>query len=157
MVSGWQFRRDDLEHNVTHQARLRRPTLERTTPIRNLGKAFDQAGDGAAPNRAEKTAKGPDDGPDLQDAVAEGVRLGYSVIEDQIRQAQTMAKTFSPGGYDIGGGDEVRALLNRLLRTYGDLTGAWVDILNAVLGNADLLNAVLGRDASKPAAIRSKR
>ena len=135
---------------MTQRARLRRPALERTAPIRNLGKAFDQQGDASSPKTSEASARASTSGPELQDAVSEGVRLGYSVIEDQIRQAQTLAKTLNPGSYDIGGSDEVRSLLNRLLRTYGDLTGAWVDILNAVLGNADLLNAVLGREASKP-------
>lgn len=134
---------------MTQQARLRRPALERTTPIRNLSKAFDQAGDGTTSNKSGKADHASDDRSDLQDAVSEGVRLGYSVIEDQIRQAQNLAKTFNPGSYDIGGGDEVRSLLNRLLRTYGDLTGAWVDMLNAILGNTDLLNAILGRDAPK--------
>ncbi|MGI9437461.1 MAG: hypothetical protein ACR2Q4_21980, partial [Geminicoccaceae bacterium] len=70
------------------RSRLQRPRLERTAPIRNLGKAFDQTGEAPGAKQAAYGAVdhgvhggGHDGGPGLQDAVSEGVRLGYSVIE----------------------------------------------------------------------------
>lgn len=136
---------------MTQRARVQRPPLQRTAPIRNLGKAFDQA--------ARKAASGPADQPrdaeaasGLEDAVSEGVRLGYGVIEDQIRQAQDLAGKLNPGSYGLfgseraGSAEEIRSLLDRLLRSYGDLTNVWLQMLNAMLGNADILNAILGKE-----------
>ncbi|MGI9434869.1 MAG: hypothetical protein ACR2Q4_08590, partial [Geminicoccaceae bacterium] len=125
-----------------------------------LGKAFDQTGEAPGAKQAAHGAVdhgvhggGHDGGPGLQDAVSEGVRLGYSVIEDQIRQAQVFASKLNPGSRDFsggGGGDEIRSLLNRLLRTYGDLTNVWLEVLTAALGNADIVNAILGKERAKP-------
>lgn len=137
---------------MIQQTRLKRPTLERTGPVRNIGKAFSQHGDFATSDtRAQTSANDEESG--IQDAVSEGVRLGYSVIEDQIRQAQGLAKKFSPGTANLGmGGDEIRPLLSRMLRTYGDLTSVWLEVLNAAVGNAELLDALLGKskDDQKP-------
>lgn len=94
----------------------------------------------------------------MQDAVSEGVRLGYSVIEDQIRQAQTLAKKLSPGGNDFSGGDnEIRPLLSRMLRTYGDLTSVWIEVLNAAMGNIDVMNLVMGKgNADRTETVKSE-
>jgi hypothetical protein len=132
--------------------------LERTAPLRNLGKAFYQP--------SEKPVSAPQDerwqerlgeaaGAGLEDAVADGVRLGYGVIEDQIRRAQGLASRLSPGSQGLlgaglsGSQDEIRALLDQLLRTYGDLTNVWLQVLHAALGNADVLNALFGKDGAK--------
>ncbi|MGI9508831.1 MAG: hypothetical protein ACR2QJ_05730 [Geminicoccaceae bacterium] len=139
---------------MTERVRLKRPPLDRTAPIRNLGKAFHQNGE-------TPRSKQPDQpidhvaGPGLEDAVSEGVRLGYSVIEDQIRQAQGLASKLNPGGYGLfgreqAGGGEIKPLLDRLLRTYGDLTNVWLEVLNATLGNTDILNTMLGKEQAEP-------
>lgn len=133
---------------MIQQTRLKRPKLERTEPIRNLNKAFNQNG-GGAKSEAQQRAPSDDDGLGIQDAVAEGVRIGYSVIEDQIRQAQNLAKTFSPGATNLGvGGDEIKPLLSRMLRTYGDLTSVWLEVLNAAVGNVELVDVLLGKSKS---------
>ena len=140
---------------MTQRARLQRPSLERTAPIRNLGKAFHKATETPTPKRPDDSAADVGNH-GLEDAVAEGVRLGYSVIEDQIRQAQGLASKMNPSGNGLlngglsGSDDEIRSLLNRLLRTYGDLTNVWIQVLNAALGNAEILNAILGKDGVKP-------
>ncbi|MEZ5931661.1 MAG: hypothetical protein R3F54_06895 [Alphaproteobacteria bacterium] len=132
-----------------------------------MGKAFYQPSETPTSKPRDEAAgeprpEQPDEardgtiGPDLDDAVTEGVRLGYSVIEDQIRQAQGLASKLSPGSQGLfgsglpGGNDEIRSLLDRLLRTYGDLTNVWLQVLNAALGNADILNALFGKDGAKP-------
>ena len=140
---------------MTQRARLKRPPLKRTAPIRNIGKAFSQNGEATASTKPDQPAD-PAKGAGLEDAVSEGVRLGYSVIEDQIRQAQNLAGKLNPGGYGLfgggraDGGGEIKSLLDRLLRTYGDLTNVWLEVLNATLGNTDVLNTVLGKEQAKP-------
>ena len=130
---------------MIQQTRLKRPKLERTGPIRNLNRAFNQNGADAKVD-AQQRAPSNDEGLGVQDAVAEGVRIGYGVIEDQIRQAQNLAKTFTPDGGSLNmGGDEIRPLLTRMLRTYGDLTSVWLEVLNAAMGNVELLDMLLGK------------
>lgn len=136
---------------MTQQTRLKRPTPARTAPIRNLTKAFQQHGSQTSPEQpAPDSAKAEESG--LRDAVSEGVRLGYSVIEDQIRQAQNLAGSLNPGGGDRDGDvSEIRPLIGRMLRTYGDLTSVWIELINAATGNADLMNLVMGRGKSQQA------
>ncbi|MGI9491068.1 MAG: hypothetical protein ACR2QF_01440, partial [Geminicoccaceae bacterium] len=117
--------------------------------------AFNQASETPGLKQPDLSSTDPnsdgDVGLNLDDAVSEGVRLGYGVIEDQIRQAQRMASKLNPGNSGpAGASDEIGSLLNRLLQTYGDLNNGWIKVLNAAAGNPDLLKTILGNGQGGP-------
>jgi hypothetical protein len=85
--------------------RLHRPDPERDRPIRD------------APSYARDHAWGP-----RADPVSEGVRLGYSVLDEQMREGQRLAERLRGGArgqppLDLG------ALLERALNIYRDIGG----------------------------------
>ena len=73
--------------------RLHRPELARDQPIRDFVSHFRQSGAGGTPRgkSATHSASGA-----VEDPVAHGVKLGYSVIEEQIRQGEKLAERLRP-------------------------------------------------------------
>ena len=105
---------------MSQRERLRRPQPERTAPIRNFSTLFKE------PNRRSQAEAG-------DDAVVTGVKLGYSVIEDQIRQGQRVAQQLNerlyggePGNKDVGD------IYQRLLRFSSDLGSLYLELLDTV-------------------------
>lgn len=92
-----------------NRARMSRPVLKRTKPIRSVG--------GPAP-------AGP---------VADGVRLGYSVIEEYLKRGQQAAKGMAAGGLPFqSASTELQQLTERMFKYASDLASAWMDLLQAM-------------------------
>ncbi len=125
---------------------LRRPTLDRTDPHRNIFNAFRQS-DGRKPDvfgdekvwRSFQSGNAEEPEPSngsswtpgpLWDGVSESVRAGYDVINRQIEEGKATAARFaSPdrGGQSRG----MPEILERLIRTYSDIGSVWVELLVA--------------------------
>jgi hypothetical protein len=119
---------------VDGRERMRRDDPERTGPVRSWSKLYHasdprEAADGAA------SADGAE-----RDVVAQGVGLGYRVIEEQIRQGQRVAEQISAASYSpsaIGG--DMREASERMVRYSADLLALWFDFVNSTMANGELM------------------
>jgi len=95
------------------------------------------------------------------DVVAQGVGLGYRVIEEQIRQGQRVAEQISAASYSpsaIGG--DMREASERMVRYSADLLALWFDFVNSTMANGELMRNLSASlqgarppaDATRPAA-----
>lgn len=108
------------------EPRLRRDDPDRTEPNRSFSGTFQP------------------DAPGGEDPVTRGVRLGYRLVEEQMRRGQQIAQDAN-ARFGVGRGGDMRDLAERALRFYGDLyTDAALFWLDAAL---TLVNPV---DLSKP-------
>ena len=98
----------------TDTDRVIRPKLERTAPVRSLF---------GARNRPTPTAPGD---------VGRGVQLGYTVIEDYLRQGQELAKAMVTPGAAVSPPDP-QQLANRLVQYATDFAGAWMEYLQSAM------------------------
>jgi len=99
---------------MAKKQRLRRQDPERTAPVRRFSTMFRPDG-----NHRDGTLKPP---ADMASDISDAVRMGYSVIEEQIRQGQRAAQQL--GGAPSGlGSATVNAtdIASRLLRYATDL------------------------------------
>ena len=80
--------------------RIKRPEPERTQPIRNWAGAFGPPGEGSPPPPGVPFRGPPFAGPP-RDPVSRGVEAGYRVIDEYLRQGQSVARAmwspFIPG------------------------------------------------------------
>jgi len=135
--------------------RLHRPEPERTGPLRNAANYLrDQApAGGTQPEPAPHAGAHAPDAPD--DVVAHGVRLGYKVIEEQIRQGQRLAQRLAkatdkagksePGAAGAPVSGEISALIERSMHLCKDLGALCVDAVETLARSPDLLQSVLAR------------
>jgi hypothetical protein len=126
--------------------RVTRPKLERSAPVRTL---FSTPG--------RPTPAGPGD-------VGRGVQLGYTVIEDYLRQGQELAKAMVTPGAAVSPPDP-QQMANRLVQYATDFAGAWLEYLQTAMslpgmvpGTASPATPVgtagpfdIGRHAAEPA------
>ena len=56
-----------------------------------------------------------------QDPVSQGVKLGYSVLEEQMREGQRLAERLRPGASASAAAPEVGVLIERALNIYRDM------------------------------------
>jgi hypothetical protein len=86
----------------------------------------------------------------LSDTVAQGARLGYAVIQEQLRQGQLIAQQWTQGKRP-GNGFDVAALLQRTMHLSTDLGALLFDVTSAITrtGNGDARRA---DSASAPSA-----
>jgi hypothetical protein len=121
------------------KARIRRPTLERTAPIRTWEGAF------ARPTSEPDGERPAEPAGRLQDVVARSVELGYRVIDDYMRRGQEAARRMRHGTYGPGAlASDVESVTGQLTRSAADLAGAWAEFF-----------ALAGRDgaaSAEPAA-----
>jgi hypothetical protein len=122
--------------------RLRRPDPARTAPIRKFSTMLRAEGErGAAPGDAQ-----PQRG---DDAAAQAVRMGYSVVEEQIRRGRLAAQQMTGGAGGIGmSAGEPGPMINRLLRYSTDLMTLYFD-LAGMFAQPSMLNRM---GAGKPGA-----
>jgi hypothetical protein len=116
------------EGAMTTQERKKRPQPARRAPRR----ALLQHGQPAA----ERTGAPPEtvpEGADIDHVIANAVDLGYRVVEEQLQQGRRAARHFRIGSDDLVGGQEVTAVLDRLLRLTKDATSAWLEMISAVV------------------------
>jgi hypothetical protein len=105
--------------------RLHRPDLERSEPRRNAANYLRD------PTAAAEDLGRSDAERHPEDVVAYGVRLGYQVIEEQIRKGQQLAQRLRPG--TATGSDDLGALVGRVLHLYKDFGALCFDAVD-VLG-----------------------
>ncbi|UVO51744.1 hypothetical protein M0208_14960 [Sphingomonas sp. SUN019] len=91
----------------------------------------------------------------MPDVVADAVRLGYQVIEENLRHGRMAADRFRAHDYNLGDAtDDVQILGRRVLDLARDLGGTWFDLVAAVLDDPRLRDAVRSRtppsDPSRP-------
>jgi hypothetical protein len=110
--------------------RRKRPPVERTDPRRiwpatDAPPRDDSASEGDAP-----TSRGAREPPGAREASYQAINDAYRLIDEYVRQGQKMAEnlwlpTEDPGGEAEGG---FKAPL-RFMRAMGDMTMAWVDVM----------------------------
>lgn len=67
----------------------------------------------------------------------ESVQAGYRVLEQQIREGQAAAQTFSNGAaFGGASGAGMQPLLNRLMQSYSDLGSVWMELLRTATASA---------------------
>lgn len=97
------------------EPRLRRDDPARTEPDRSFSGTFQP------------------DAPGGDDPVTRGVRMGYRLVEEQMRRGQQIAQDAS-ARFGVGRGGDMREFAERALRFYGDLyTDAALFWLDAAL------------------------
>lgn len=105
------------------EPRLRRDDPERTEPNRSFSGTFQPDAQGG------------------EDPVTSGIRMGYRLVEEQMRRGQQIAQDAS-ARFGVGRGGDMRDLAERALRFYGDLyTDAalfWLDAAMTLVNPVDL-------------------
>ncbi len=126
---------------MSDQQRLRRENPERTTPIRHWSKLYrqdDSWGLHSPTSQASPSQAAPPNGA-TSDAVSQGVKLGYQVIEEHIRQGQRIAQQFNSRSYNLSHvGNDVRELAERLVRDSTNLLSLWFNLMTSLANNVDL-------------------
>lgn len=122
--------------------RIPRPEPERTGPRR----------DGWA--KASARTRPTEANPDLERIVTDAVRVGYSVVEENLRHGRAAAERIGAGGYDRSAARSDLALLgNRLVQAARDLGSIWFDMVGALVNDPRLSDALRPRqDTSDPLA-----
>src|SRR5436190_4744160 len=120
---------------MEHQERYHKLDPERTGPHRDSKPHVWHAMGGHAKSKPEskKEAGAGDD-------VAYGVRLGYQVIEEQIREGQRLAERLREAANLTGvtGSEEISPLVWRVLHAYKDLGAVCFEAVETVLRNPTL-------------------
>lgn len=126
----------DAEPGKIRSERLRRPDPKRSAPIRDVSGYFRHSqswGEEEHPAWRE-----PSDV--LDDVITQGVRLGYSVIDEHLRQGRLAAARIRAGDEGTGdGGDEIEELLERVQRVYKDVGSLCFDALDVIARSPVLL------------------
>jgi hypothetical protein len=89
------------------------------------------------------------------DVVSHGVKLGYHVVEENIRQGRHVAQQLNGQASAVGKeSNDIGELFSRMARYYTDLGALWSDLLNALAANPDFVNNFLRMwtPSSAPAA-----
>lgn len=126
--------------------RIRRSRPERTAPIRDFSGVFSQ---GANEKRTgAKATDGSTSGSTSGDAVNDSVRLGYSVIQDQIRRGQRIAQQMSGLPYGRTESD-MGKLFTRMVNFSADFGALFTDMMETVWRNG--LNGASSSEGTSPA------
>lgn len=126
--------------------RFHRDDPVRTGPIRNWSNLYRQPGPGGpgdpSPN-AQSTEQATRERP-WSDVVSQGVKLGYHVVDEYLRQGQRVAQQINNQSYSPGAiGNDIRETVERLARYYADLGSLWGELINSLVANQDFLNSLL--------------
>jgi hypothetical protein len=136
--------------------RIKRPTPERTGPVRNWSTLFGPPASTGAQNPRERPGQGGPPFPGMPEipfpfpvpngapfpfpgapgkAVSQGVATGYQVIDGYLRQGQNVARAMWGGG-SLGPGrgpSDPPQLMESLTRQASQLAGMWFDMINLVV------------------------
>ena len=114
--------------------RYRRPDATRQEPIRSWWNFFRPA---ESPNGSSQ--KPPGDGRKLNHVVDRGVKLGYQVIEDQIRQGQRLAEEINSRSYGTESMNrDLQELAIRSMRYYVDAASLFMDFMSTLPASVGL-------------------
>lgn len=123
-------------------ARLRRADPARGEPIRHWAALHHQAeaqADGQAKAHPSAASLGEEG-----ETVGYGVRLGYQVIEEHLRQGQAAARRVNGQKYERDPfSPDLQELVRRVLRSTADVGAVWFDLIDAGLRMPDVLRARL--------------
>jgi hypothetical protein len=120
----------------------RRPELERDGPQRGFPQMKVRPLGTAARPTGPTAAAPPSGGKPVEHVVADAVRRGYEVVEENIRQGRQAAERLRQGTYrpgEIPG--EMSAVVNRLVRLGAELSTAWFQMIAAVMRDPRLAAA----------------
>jgi hypothetical protein len=121
--------------------RLHRPELDRDEPLRDVMSYIRNSGSGGQ----TKAAPSPHtEGETPDEAVAHGVKLGYAVIDDQIRQGEKLAERLRQVNGKAGAMPhaEVGTLIERALNLYKDMGALTVAVLETLVRNPIIQSGV---------------
>ena len=133
---------------MSDRERIHREDSPRTGPNRNwpnrswfgsVDRTTPAAGENGGPGGATE---------DWQSAVEQGVRLGYEVIDAQIREGRRVAEQINGQFYGVSAPDGARDLTDRYFRTYTDLAARWLDLMSAMTNGATAQNGQNGSTAN---------
>lgn len=126
---------------MSGEERAKRPSLDRSTPIRSWnglvrppesprgpGGAADAAPDAAEAARTDR----------VDDVIVRSVELGYRVIDEYVKRGQAAAQRMQHGAY--GANDMARdaqGIAGQLVRSATDLAGAWAEFFTLANGNGN--------------------
>jgi hypothetical protein len=114
-------------------ARVKRPELPRTEPLRSWAGIFGaDATAGAAPDG--RPAAGRNSG----QAVQRGVELGYRVIDEYMKQGAAVANAFGGPRRKNGPSDaDLPKMTQRMMQYASDFTALWFDAMGLMMNNAE--------------------
>ncbi len=132
---------------MAERKRLRRPDPARTGPIRDGAHYLrdSQSWGSAAPQAEGAASNGSGPGETMEDVVTQGVKLGYKVIDEYLRQGQRVAERLCRAANGTGDDSHkqrdgngnlessVDDLLDRVRRSYKDLGGEMEDMLERTI------------------------
>lgn len=127
---------------------LARPEPARTGPRRTgLGTAQTQSPPPPPPSPAGDQPPSPaGDPPEVHEVIAEAVRIGYDVVNENLRQGRAAANAHSAGQYKLEHvPDDLSQLGGRLLQLSRDLGTTWFDLVGAILADPVIRDAVSHR------------
>ena len=109
--------------------RAKRPKIDRTEPDRAFKAAFRKPKvQTAAPETAASDGEEPVTG--ARDASYEALNSGYRIIDEYMRQGQRMAEDFwLPATDATGKAPEHMRMMERFLRSAGDMGSAWLEMM----------------------------
>jgi hypothetical protein len=134
--------------------RVSRPEPAQKGPDRRFPPLKDRPLGAAAP-RTGPTSSASTGGKTVEEVVAEVVRTGYEVVEENIRQGRQAAERLRLGTYQSGDiPDDMGMVVNRLVRLGMDLSTTWFQLVAAVLRDPRLLSALEDTGPSRPPGTR---
>ena len=96
--------------------------------------------------------------PEVSEVVAEAVRLGYRVVEENLRQGRLAADRLRAGDYDVEDArDDVVKLGRRFVDLARDLGTSWFDLIGALLDDPRLIDAVRSKRDDRDAHRRDRK
>lgn len=131
---------------MNDRRRLHREDPVRTGPIRNWATLYRRS-DSWGTRDSSMSRESANDGAQndsTNDMVTRGVKLGYRVIEEYLRQGQQAAQQINNRSYSPGAmGNDIQEMVGRLVRYYIDLGALWGDLINSLVANPEFLNSLL--------------
>ncbi len=115
-------------------ARVKRPELPRTEPLRSWSGIFgaDAARAGAQSEQA------PAGRSRSADPVQRGVELGYRVIDEYMKQGAAVANAFGgPRAKHVASGDDLPKMTQRMMQYASDFTALWFDAMGLMMNAAE--------------------
>jgi hypothetical protein len=139
---------------MTQQERKKRPQPQRSAPRRSFIQ-HDHPGEG---EQLSSTPEAPPEIGGINDVIGNAVKLGYSVVDEQLQQGRHSARRFREGSYSSADlEDDVTALAGRLVRVAKDAMVAWLDIISAGARLGALPGAGLSGGGTMPVEVKSAR